>query len=34
MTEESTMINRQKRLRKRNDTGEVPVKYYISPWDI
>lgn len=41
MTEESTMVNRQKRLRKRNDIGEdvgiygeVPEKYYISPWDI
>ena len=37
MTEESTMVNRQKRLRKRNDIGEdvgIPEKYYISPWDI
>ena len=41
MREESTMVNRQKRLRKCNDIGEdagiygeVLGKYYISLWDI
>ena len=34
MTEESTMVNRQKRLRKRNDIGEDVGIYGRGAWKI